>query len=141
MFNPYPSEEGIAAWTVALTIVSGLAFLGGLMFALSYGLFFNWRKNSVGRALFWFIVSLDSVLMVVFLARFLGPDYWGRYQLTFLVYTAVAATVFRLVFTLWQNWETKPEPLILEPRSKYERLLPKKPKRSNNKDWMKPSRR
>jgi hypothetical protein len=120
LFNPLPSEAGIEAWTIVLTIISGLAFIGGALFALSYGFFFNWRKNPSGRALFWFIVSLDSVLAVVFLARFLGPTYHFRYQLTAAVYSAVTVTVFRLVVTLWKNWQKNPEPLVLEQRSRYE---------------------
>lgn len=91
-----------------------VAILGALTFTLSYGTFFAWRKTPAGRSLLYFVCALDAWAIQSFVAR-VNPDYWGREYLRILVYTLIAITVWRMVFSLWRAWKS---PFTIEIREK-----------------------
>lgn len=72
-------------------------------FALSYAVFFNWRLTPEGRSLLYFVVALLSVACISFLARWVGPEYWGREFLRPITWWAVAITSVRLTVVLWTS--------------------------------------
>ena len=79
------------------------AWLATGLFALSYGLFYKWRKNPSGRATFYTLLSLFAIFTLAVLARFLG-EYPGRLVVTALIYSSVLVTLWRLLFTLWSRY-------------------------------------
>ncbi len=92
------------------------AAVGAVVFAISYAFFFQWTKTAAGRALLAFVVSLDLVFVLNLLGRFLGPEHWGREPLRIIVYTAVFASVWGLVITLWRNYRRGEPTLSLKAR-------------------------
>lgn len=98
-----------------------VAGAGALVFAVSYMAFFNWRKTQAGRALLYFVLALVALCFVNALGRWMGNDYPFREYVRSGVYTAIVATIWRLVWVLWRNWRRgDPRPLNIEqkPRSK-----------------------
>ena len=93
-----------------------VTLLAVVVFAVSYAAFFNWRKTPAGRALMYVFLSLSAVTGLVFLAIWVGPDYWGRDVIRAVVWGTVAAAMIRLVWVLWANWRTQKPPLDLESR-------------------------
>lgn len=92
-----------------------IAGAGAIVFAFSYATFFNWRKTDAGRALMYFVLSLIALVVRSFVGRWFGADNWWWLPLTFAVYFAISATIWRLVWVLWKNWRKgSPRPLELE---------------------------
>lgn len=81
----------------------GVAMFACLAFVVSYVGAFNWRLTSAGRSLLYFVLALLSVAIISFLARWFGPEYWGRAVLRPLTWWAVAITAVRLTFVLWTS--------------------------------------
>lgn len=80
-----------------------VAVLACAAFVVSYAFFFHWRLTSAGRSLLYFVCALLSVAIISFLARWYGPEYWGRAFLRPLTWWAVAITAVRLTFVLWTS--------------------------------------
>lgn len=78
-----------------------VAVLACLAFVVSYASAFNWRLTSAGRSLMYFVVALLSVAIISYLARWFGPEYWGRAVLRPVTWWAVAITAIRLTYVLW----------------------------------------
>lgn len=94
-----------------------IAGAGALVFTFSYAGFFNWRKTQAGRALMYFVLSLDALFLLNGLGRWFGPDYVGREILRPVIYSILVLTIWRLVFVLWKNWRRGVDrPLELETR-------------------------
>lgn len=92
--------------TVITTIVGIEVFLtavGLLVFAISYGAFFNWSKTSAGRSLMYFVLSLLSLVVVSLLRNWLG----GQHEVTLIaraiVFTILTFTTGHLVRVLWSS--------------------------------------
>lgn len=83
-----------------------LAAIGALTFAISYAVFFNWRKTAAGRALMYFVWSLIVLCLLNALGRWLGNDYWGRPFIRITIYTSIVFTIWHLVQVLWRNWRS-----------------------------------
>lgn len=94
------------------------AVVGAVVFAVSYASWFNWRKTDAGRALMYFVWSLIAVFISNTLARFLGIEYPGREWVRLVVYVAVGAATWRLVWVLWRNWRADKPPLDIESRDR-----------------------
>lgn len=91
---------------------------GAMFFAASYMVFFNWRKTEAGKALMGFVTALVALFLLGSIGAILG-EYELKHDLRLLVYTAVAFTMWRLVWVLWRNWRRGDErPLSLEMREK-----------------------
>jgi hypothetical protein len=87
-------------------IINVLVLVGGaaaLTFTISYGVFFRWTKNQAGRALMFFVVSLDALFLLSILGHLAGPDYPIKDELQFVVYLGIAVTAINLVVQLWRN--------------------------------------
>lgn len=84
-------------------VMVAVAVLGLLVFAVSYAGFFAWRKTAAGRSLLYLVLSMLALAAQV-LASLINPNYPGRDWIRAVVYTAIAAAVWRLVFTLWKSW-------------------------------------
>lgn len=86
-------------------IVDVLVLLGEasvIVFTVSYGVFFNWRKNQAGRALMYFSLGLDALFLLSFLHRFWG-DYPGRDVVQLVFYAGITSVAVNLVVQLWRN--------------------------------------
>lgn len=94
------------------------AAVGAVVFAVSYSVFFNWRKTAAGRALMYFVWSLIAVFVNNTVARLAGVDYPFREWVRITVYLCVAVTIWRLVFVLWRNWRSGEVPLALETKTR-----------------------
>jgi hypothetical protein len=94
------------------------AAVGGIVFAFSYATFFAWRRTPAGRALMYFVVSLDVVFINNAVARFAGADYPFREWVRLFVYIGVAFTIWRLVWVLWRNWRAGAPPLDIEAKNR-----------------------
>lgn len=77
---------------------------GAIVFAISYGLFFAWRKTPAGRSLMYFVLSLIALFCLNAIGRWTGGDYWGRDVIRIVVYSTLVFTMWRLVFVLWSSW-------------------------------------
>lgn len=98
------------------TLIGGA---GAIVFTVSYGAFFSWRKTEAGRSLFYVFCAIDALFINNALASFLGIDYPGRDIVRFIILTAVTLTMWRLVFVLWRNWaKGDPRPLNIEPKTR-----------------------
>lgn len=80
-----------------------VAVLACIAFVVSYAFFFQWRRTPAGRSLLYFVIALLSVAIISYLARWFGPEYWGRAVLRPLTWWAVAVTAIRLTFVLWTS--------------------------------------
>ena len=106
------------------TLIGGA---GAIVFTVSYGAFFSWRKTEAGRSLFYVFCAIDALFINNALASFLGIDYPGRDVVRFVILTAVTLTMWRLVFVLWRNWaKGDSRPLNIEPKPRLTTTL--KPK-------------
>lgn len=92
------------ALQVYVVVALTAAAVGVLVFVLSYGIFFNWRKTPEGRALFWVFVALGLLTVNNILGNVLGPTYAGRDWIRVIVGTTVVITIWRLVIRLWKNY-------------------------------------
>lgn len=81
-----------------------VAGAGAIVFAVSYAVFFRWRKTSAGRALMYFVLSLVALFMLNALGRWTEGDYPFREYIRVTTYSALVVTVWRLVWVLWRNW-------------------------------------
>lgn len=93
-----------------LTITDQIADIGILVavaaaavFVVSYAIFFNWRLTPEGRSILYFVLALLSVAFISFLARWVGPEYWGREFFRPVTWWAVALTLVRLTVVLWTS--------------------------------------
>ena len=98
----YPTPAEIAIFSDIFLAITLVTWMVTGLFLLSYIFVFNWRKNGSGRALVYFVGSLNALLLLVVLARWLG-DYAYRYPLTLLVYLGLAFTAVRLFIQLWST--------------------------------------
>lgn len=80
-----------------------VAVLACIAFVVSYAGFFQWRLTPAGRSLLYFVIALLSVAIISYLARWFGPDYFGRAVLRPLTWWAVAFTAVRLTVVLWTS--------------------------------------
>ncbi|WP_405376009.1 MULTISPECIES: hypothetical protein [unclassified Microbacterium] len=80
-----------------------VACLACVAFVVSYAGFFKWRLTPAGRSLMYFVLALLSVAIISYLARWFGPEYWGRVVLRPLTWWAVAITAIRLTVVLWTS--------------------------------------
>ena len=108
----YPAGEFRHVLEVISDILSLFAAVGTGVFALGYRAFFNWRKTPAGRALSQVSLALTAVLILVFLARFIGQEYPLRWPLRIAVYGWLTYSVWRLVTELFRNWKAGTERLI-----------------------------
>lgn len=91
---------------------------GAIFFAVSYMAFFNWRKTDAGKALMGFVTALVALFLLGASSAIVG-DYEFKHDLRLLTYTAVAVSMWRLVWVLWRNWRRGDDrPLSLETRDK-----------------------
>lgn len=81
-----------------------VAFAAAATFVVSYAVFFNWRLTHAGRSLVYFVLSLLSVAFLSLLARWVGPDYWGRGFFRPITWWAVAITTVRMTYVLWRSF-------------------------------------
>lgn len=95
-------------------IIMAAAMLGALVFAVSYAVFFNWRRTAAGRSLMYFVGALVLWAGLSTFTRFVG-DYPLREYIRIIVYLIITATVWRMVFTLWRYWRHTPQKI--RPRS------------------------
>jgi hypothetical protein len=95
-----------------------VASVVGIVFAVSYGLFFKWWKTAAGRAVFAFVVSLDLTFLLNMSGRWLGVDYPGRDIVRIAVYTFVLGSVSYLLYVLWRSWFRGRAVLDLETRER-----------------------
>ncbi|MBK0420144.1 hypothetical protein JD276_13990 [Leucobacter sp. CSA1] len=105
-------------------IIMLTALAGAAVFAASYVAFFNWRSTSAGRSLLYFVLALIAWASQSVLAR-LNPDYMGREWVRIVVYVFIAATVWRLVATLWRSWGRPFEVTPRKPRPPSASRMPK----------------
>jgi hypothetical protein len=77
---------------------------GAIVFAISYGLFFDWRRTEPGRALMQFVLSLIAIFSLNTGTIALGMDFTGREYVRLFVYGFVFFSVWRLVWVLWRVW-------------------------------------
>lgn len=111
-------SELVANSDVITNIAIYVGGAGALFFAVSYMAFFNWRKTEAGEALMGFVTAL-VVLFLLGASNAIIDEYEFEHDLRLLVYTAVAFTMWRLVWVLWRNWRRGDErPLSLEVREK-----------------------
>lgn len=99
-------------------ILMSVATLGVLVFALSYGVFFRWRRTAAGRSLMYFVLALLAWAAQSTAARLFDGIYLGRAGLRIIVYTGILLTVWRLVYTLWRSWRHTPQPIEPRPTTK-----------------------
>ncbi|WP_156316483.1 putative phage holin [Leucobacter japonicus] len=84
-----------------------VSLLGALAFCLSYAMLFDWRRTAPGRAVMHLAGAISlwgaySVIARAHLDFYLNE--WGR----IIAYLALAATIWRLVVTLWRSWTGAP---------------------------------
>lgn len=96
-----------------------------LVFVTIYSHRYDWRSTVPGRSTAYFLWSLIAVLVLSGLGRFLGPDYFGREWLRFIVYGSVVFTAVRMLVALlgyWNNTSSDPSepPLLADPRKNNE---------------------
>lgn len=88
-------------------IITNIAILiggtGAIFFAVSYMTFFNWRKTEAGRSLMGFVSALVALFILGVISLIFG-EYELKHDLRLLTYTAVAFSMWRLVWVLWRNW-------------------------------------
>lgn len=94
-------------------LVMSLSMVVALIFAFSYGAFFNWRSTSAGRSLMYFVLALVLWAGLSTFTRFI-PDYWGRPYIRLAVYLVIFITITHLVVTLWRHWRDTPQ--SIQPR-------------------------
>lgn len=106
--NPSPFPDYNRPDPTMLDVIADFGLLAGgigaVVFVLLYGIFLNWRKTAAGRAIFYFMVSVVSVMGLNILARVTGGDYPFRDILRLVVYLGVCGTAWRLVVTLIRAW-------------------------------------
>lgn len=95
-------------------IIMASALVGVIVFAVSYAVFFAWRRTHAGKALMYFATALALWGVQSFIAR-LDPDYPGRAWTRVGVYLLISVTVWGLVITLWRSWS---RPFEVESRKK-----------------------
>lgn len=106
--NPSPFPDYNRPDPTMLDVLADFGLLAGgvgcIVFVLLYGFFLNWRKTAAGRAIFYFMLSVVSVVGLNILARITGGDYPFRDWLRLTVYLGVCVTSWRLVATLVRAW-------------------------------------
>jgi hypothetical protein len=80
--------------------------IGAVVFAVSYGVFFDWRKTPAGRSLMYFVLSLIALFTLNAIGRWTGGEYWGRDIIRIAVYSTLVLTIWRLVVVLWSSWRS-----------------------------------
>jgi hypothetical protein len=90
-------------WVLLSTAIPLALFVGYYYFRSP------WKKLMVGRSLMYFAMSLLLIVLVVVMSLFLGPDYFLREWVRLFGYTLVAATMWRLFFTL-RHIQNNPPP-------------------------------
>lgn len=103
-----------------LLIISALE---AIIFAVFYGVFFNYRKTSAGRALMEFVVGLIIVFIINTIGTFVGAsyvdhEYPGRVFVRTIGYGYLAYTLGRLILVLWRNRHREGGALNIEPKKK-----------------------
>lgn len=80
---------------ILLTTIPALGLFVGFYYFKS-----PWRALLVGRSLMYFAVSLLTIVGIVALSVWLGPEYPGREWVRLFGYTMVSVTTWRLFLTL-----------------------------------------
>lgn len=82
-----------------------VAGIGIAAFAVSYGVFFRWRKTEAGKALMYFVLSLLALVLLGWLRLlFGGEENLIRDVARVVLMSAVMVTAWRMVWVLWRNW-------------------------------------
>lgn len=92
-----------------------VAGIGAIVFAISYGVFFDWRRTQAGRSLMYFVLSLVALFLLNALGRWTGGAYFARDFIRIAIYTALVFTMWRLVIVLWLSWHRTGR-FVIEPR-------------------------
>lgn len=95
-----------------------IAFSAMLIFTATYVTLFRWRKTKAGRAILYVFTALLAVTTLSFLARWIGPGYWGREWFRVAVWGLTVVAVFNLVRVLWYNLVSGTASRPLEPRTR-----------------------
>lgn len=95
-------------------VVMTVTMLGTAAFAVSYAVFFNWRKTQAGRSLMYFVLALVLWAGLSTFTRLVGGEFPGRPYVRLVVFLAILATVVRLLVVLWRRWRNTPQ--RIEPR-------------------------
>lgn len=90
------------------------SMIGALVFALSYAVFFQWRRTAAGRSLMYFIVALVLWAGLSTFTRFVG-DYPLREWIRVVVYAGIVIAIWRMVWTLWTSWRHTPQKIKPRP--------------------------
>lgn len=98
-----------------LTII--VCFAAAVIFVVSYATFFHWRKTKAGRALMYLFLAWIAVTVIAGLARFLGPDFWGREWFRVVGWAVVAFALINLIRVLWYNYRQGLPPLSMTPKN------------------------
>ena len=89
-----------------------------MVFWLVYWRFYNWRATGPGRAVFHFVLSLITIVLLIALARFIGVDYWGRAVLRVIVFSYVFATALGLLIELGRDFRRTGQLFNIERRER-----------------------
>lgn len=98
------------------TIEVFVAFMAGLVFTVSYVLFFRWRKTHAGRAIMYLFCSWIAVTSLSLLVLFFGQTYFLREWLRLAAWTFVMFAAVNVVRVLWRSWLLGGKALDLESR-------------------------
>lgn len=101
-------------WYDVGDVIMAISMFEALAFAVSYAVFFRWRKTAAGRSLMYFVGALVLWAGISTLTRFVG-DYPAREFIRIIVYLAIAIAMGRMVFTLWRSWRHTPQKIKPRP--------------------------
>lgn len=93
------------------------SMVGAVVFAFSYGGFFNWKKTAAGRSLMGFVVALVAWAGLSTFTRLID-EYWGRPLIRVIVFAAIFCGIWGMVFTLWRYWRHTPQQIEPRPTTK-----------------------
>lgn len=94
--------------TIITSILLLICFIGAIVFTVSYGWFFNYRKTAAGRGLMALIVGFIAVFLMSVIGTFIGIHYpLGHYPgydvVHWLFYGYLTFTIYHLIWVLWVN--------------------------------------
>lgn len=95
-------------------LIMTASMLGALAFAVSYAVFFRWRKTAAGRSLMYFVGALVLWAGLSTFTRFVG-EYPLREYIRLVVFLVIAIAIWRMVWTLWTSWRHAPQKIKPRP--------------------------